>query len=106
MSSDTAGRFLQRAALVVVELNGHRRTVKNRLRVQGWLALAVVAVVVGEEHAVGVAVGEKAGLLERHGGANAAAFANDADAALRWAIVMRTVVEKHAAAALGASLFR
>lgn len=69
------------------------------------MPLAVAAVFVGEEHAVGVAFGEEAGLLERHGRANASAFADDADAALGGAIVMGTAVEQHPAAALGASLF-
>ncbi len=67
---------------------------------------AVVAVVVGEEHAVSVAFREEARLAKWGSGTNAAAFANDADAAFRWAIVMGTVVEQHAVAALGASLFR
>jgi hypothetical protein len=73
----------------------------------GWLAdSAVAAVFVGEEHAVGVAFREEACLPERCCGTNAAAFADNADAAFRRAIVMRTAVEKHAAAALGAFLFR
>ncbi len=67
---------------------------------------AVVAVFVGEEHAVSVAFGEKDRLAKWSSGTNAAAFADDADAALGRAIVVRTVIEEHAAAALGASLFR
>lgn len=49
---------------------------------------------------------EEARLPEGDGGTNSAAFADDADAALRGAIIMRTVVQQHAATALGASLFR
>lgn len=67
--------------------------------------LYVAAVFVGEEHAVGVALGEEARLQERHGRANPAVFADDADAALRGALCVRAVVEQHAAAALGTILF-
>jgi hypothetical protein len=68
--------------------------------------LTVAAVFVGEEHAVGVAFGEEAGLLEGGGGANASAFADNADAAFGRAIVMGAAVEQHAAAAGRAFLFR
>lgn len=67
--------------------------------------LAVVAVFVGEEHAVGVALREDAGLLEGDGRADASIFADDAEAAFGGAIVVRAAVEQHAASALGAILF-
>lgn len=66
----------------------------------------VVAVFVGEEHAVRVAFREEARLPKGNGGTNTTAFADDADAPLGWAMVMRAMVEKHPAAALGTSLFR
>ena len=69
------------------------------------LGLEVVAVFVGEEHAVGVAFGEDARLLEGNRRADASVFADDAEAAFGWAIVVRAVVEQHAASALGAILF-
>ncbi len=65
----------------------------------------VVAVFGGEEHAVGVAFGEDAGLRERDGRANASIFADDAEAALSGAIRVRAVIEQHAASAFGAILF-
>jgi len=68
--------------------------------------LAVAAVFVGEEHAVGVAFREEAGLLEWDGGADASAFADHADAAFGRTIVMRAAVEQHAAVARRAFLFR
>jgi len=52
-----------------------------------------------------VAGGEDAGLLERDGWANASVFADDAEAAFGGAIVVRAMVEQHAASALGAILF-
>ena len=67
--------------------------------------LAVVAVFVGEEHAVGVALREDARLLEGDGRADAAVFADDAEAAFSGAIVVRAAIEQHAASALGAILF-
>lgn len=69
------------------------------------LALKVVAVFVGEEHAVRVALREDAGLLEGDRRANASVFADDAEAAFSRAIVVRAAVEQHAASALGAILF-
>ena len=67
--------------------------------------LEVVAVFVGEEHAVGVTGGEEARLLERDGRANASVFADDAEAAFSWTIVVRAAVEQHAASAFRAILF-
>ena len=67
--------------------------------------LEIVTVFVGEEHAVRVASGEDARLLERDGRANASVFADDAEAAFGWTIVVRAVVEQHAASALGTTLF-
>jgi hypothetical protein len=67
--------------------------------------LDVVAVFVGEEHAVGVAFWEDAGLLEWDGRTDTPVFADDAEAAFGWTIVVRAVVEQHAASALGAILF-
>lgn len=52
-----------------------------------------------------MAIGEEAGLLERDGGTNASAFADDANAALRRAIIVGAAIEDHAAAALRAFLF-
>lgn len=52
-----------------------------------------------------MAGGEDAGLLEGDGRANASVFANNAKAAFSWAIVVRAMVEQHAASALGAILF-
>lgn len=52
-----------------------------------------------------MAGGEDAGLLEGDWRANASVFADDAQAALGGAIVVRAAVEQHAASALGAILF-
>lgn len=69
-------------------------------------ASAVTAVFVGDEHAFRVASWKEAGLFERHGGTYAAAFADDAHAALGLAIAVRAAIKNHAAAALRALLFR
>ena len=50
--------------------------------------LEVVAVFVGEEHAVGMAGGENARLFERDGRTNASVLANDAEAAFGRAIIV------------------
>ena len=52
-----------------------------------------------------MALREHAGLLEGDGRANAAVFADDAEAPFSLAIVVRAAVEQHAASALGAILF-
>lgn len=52
-----------------------------------------------------MAGGEDAGLLEGDGRANASVFADDAEAAFGWTIVVRAVIEQHTASALGAILF-
>jgi hypothetical protein len=52
-----------------------------------------------------VAGREDAGLLEGDGRANASVFADDAEAAFGWAIVVRAAIEQHAASAFGAILF-
>lgn len=48
---------------------------------------------------------EDAGLLEGDRRANASVFADDAEAAFSWAIVVGAAVEQHAASAFGAILF-
>lgn len=67
--------------------------------------LTVAAVFVGEEHAVGVAFREEAGLFEGHGWTNPAAFADDAHALLGGAVFVNTTIKQHAAAALRTGLF-
>ena len=52
-----------------------------------------------------MALREDAGLLEGDGRANASVFADDAEAAFSWAIVVRATIEQHAASALGTILF-
>lgn len=51
-----------------------------------------------------MAGGEDAGLLEGYGRADASVFADDAEAAFSGAIVVRAMVEQHAASALRAIL--